>query len=47
MVLVRRVAEKNPFRWHVGSATLLVRKMCSCQSSMQGETENQMGIVDV
>lgn len=46
-VPVRRVAEKNPFHWRVGSVALLVRKMCSCQSSVQGESENQMGIVDV
>lgn len=45
-VLLRRVAEKNPFHGRVGSAALLVRKMCSCQSIVQGETENQIGIVD-
>lgn len=47
MVLMRRVAEKNPFHWRVGSAALLGRTICSCQSSMHDETENPMGLEDV
>lgn len=46
-VPMRRVAEKNPFHWRVGSAVLLGRTICSCQSSTHCETENLRGLGDV